>query len=81
MSITFTKVGKYWGYPLWKKVWLNTVYWFKGFYMFLRCIKHYEESVLGNDMTILGAWKLCFSIQEMRLGKSYKIDFIPENDK
>lgn len=69
----FEKVGAYWKLPLYKKLWVNFVSWFRGAWMFLRCLSNYQESIVGNEMTIGGTWFLCHSIQEARVGKTLRI--------
>ena len=69
----FIKDGYFWGQPLWKRVYLNFIYWFKGLWLFIKCLWNYEETIYGNELTILDAWGLCFSIQDMRMGKRYKV--------
>ena len=69
----FEKHGTYWGFPLWKKTYLNIVYWFKGLFSFIKCLIDYDVSIKGNEFTIHQAWDLCFSIQEARMGKTYRM--------
>ena len=77
----FVKVGRYWAFSLWKKIYLNIVYWFKGFWFFLKVMADYQESVIGNEMDIRQAWSLCFSIQEARMGKTFRMDIQKKENK
>jgi len=78
----FEKYGSYWGFPLWKRVYLDIIYWFSGLWIFLKCLKNHDESIKGNDFTIHQAWDLCFSIQEARMGKTYRmVDHNSEDTK
>ena len=78
----FEKYGSYWTYPMWKRMYLNILYWFKGFYLFIKCLLDYDTSIKGNEFTILDTWSLCFSIQEARMGKGYRwVDLKAEESK
>jgi len=48
--------------------------------MFIRVILNYQESVVENELSITGAWGLCFSIQEARMGKTYKVEDFATKD-
>jgi hypothetical protein len=80
LRMEFEKQGSYWGYPLWKKIYLNIVYWLNGFFMFIKCLLNYDESIKGNEFSIHQAWDLCFSIQEARMGKTYRMVDRKEGD-
>ena len=77
-DVRFEKCGSFWKLPLWKRVYLNLVYWFKGFWFFLKVMSDYQESVVANEMDVFQAWSLCFSIQEARMGKSYRMIVVDE---
>lgn len=76
----FEKHGYFWRQPLHRQAWLNVKYWFAGLLLFLKCLKNYDESIKGNDFTIPQAWGVCFAIQEMRMGKTYKMIDRKEGD-
>ena len=80
-DVIFEKIGSYWDFPLYKKIYVNIVYWFKGFWLFLKCLMDYNESIKGNEFTILDAWGLCFSIQDVKMGKTYKMIFPSSEEK
>lgn len=77
----FEKVGAYWKHPLYKKLWINFTSWFRGTWMFLRCLTNYQESIVENEMTIEGAWSLCHSLQEARVGKTLRMVQSPNNSR
>lgn len=79
-EIKFEKVGSYWNFPLHKKIYLNIIYWFRGLWLFLGCLLNYNESIKGNEFTLLDAYGLCFSIQEARMGKMLRMIFPEEKE-
>jgi len=69
----FEKVGSYWKLPVYIKIWWNIKYWFKGTWMFVKCLFDYKTSIIENELTIRGAWGLCHALQEVKMGKSYRM--------
>lgn len=69
----FEKIGKYWGLPLYTKLWWNFKYWFKGTWMFIKVLFNYQESVVENELGLVGAWSLCHSLQEAKMGKTLRV--------
>lgn len=68
----FEKVGAYWELPLFKKLWVSLVCWFRGTWMFLRGLSHYQESIVCDETTIRGKWFFCHSIKEAQVGKTLR---------
>jgi len=41
--------------------------------LFVRCIIHYEESIKGNELNIIGCWELCNSLSDAQVGRTLRM--------
>ncbi len=40
--------------------------WFEAVGMFLKVLRNYQESVVGNELTLMQAWSLCYSLKSAK---------------
>ena len=44
--------------------------WFEAVGMFLKVLRNYHESVIGNELTLMQAWSLCYSLKSLKYERS-----------